>query len=262
MSFSQSQGVRYYRFESLGDPKINHAVFTRHGGVSSGQWSSLNVSISVGDDEENVRKNRQISIQAAGRDIGTMSDSWLVHGKAVKIYDQPRPANEPIPPKADIILTDNPEVTLFMRYADCVPILLYDPVQHAIGLAHAGWRGTVLGVGQAAVEEMQGRYGSNPSDIIAGIGPSIGPEAYEVGIEVVTEVEKAFGSLAGELLPKFDGAVHFDLWQANRVSLEKAGVREIEVAGICTSTQKHDWFSHRGDKGKTGRFGVLFALNE
>jgi hypothetical protein len=197
-----------------------------------------------------------------GRDIETLSDSWLVHETAVLVYDKPRPKEWPYPPQADIILTDNPEVTLFMRYADCTPLLLYDPVQHALGLAHSGWKGTVKKVGQAVVAAMKERYSSQPENILAVVGPAIGPEMYEVGAEVIEAVQEAFGEDAPDLLPQFGLSTHFDLWAANRLILEQAGVRNIQVAEICTRTHNQDWFSHRADKGKTGRFGVLMGLNE
>jgi hypothetical protein len=108
---------------------------------------------------------------------------------------------------------------------------------------------------------MEERYGSNPADVQAAIGPSIGPERYEVGEEVVAQVREAFGEDASALLPDYNGSPHFDLWAANRVVLEKAGVGEIAVAEICTAANLQDWYSHRGEDGKTGRFGALIALN-
>ena len=239
MPFSQPDSVRYYTFESLQDAGVTQAVFTRHGGVSGGPWSSLNVGLTVGDDPEKVARNRELSFAAAGRDVRTLSDSWLIHSDDVLIYDQPRPSDQYSPPKADIILTDNPEVSLFMRYADCVPILLVDPVRRAIGLAHAGWKGTVMKVAVRAFSAMAERYGSKPENLLA-----------------------AFGADAGELLPQFGDSTHLDLWAANHLTLAEAGVKEIEVAGLCTAEHTDDWFSHRAEDGKTGRFGVLLALEE
>ena len=262
MPFSQPDSVRYYTFESLQDAGVTQAVFTRHGGVSGGPWSSLNVGLTVGDDPEKVARNRELSFAAAGRDVRTLSDSWLIHSDDVLIYDQPRPSDQYSPPKADIILTDNPEVSLFMRYADCVPILLVDPVRRAIGLAHAGWKGTVMKVAVRAFSAMAERYGSKPENLLAAVGPSIGPEHYEVGPEVVEQVQAAFGADAGELLPQFGDSTHLDLWAANHLTLAEAGVKEIEVAGLCTAEHTDDWFSHRAEDGKTGRFGVLLALEE
>ena len=264
MPLKQRGGVLYFVFDQLAAHSLTHGVFGRRGGVSTGHFSALNVGLTVGDAPENVAQNRQISFNTLDRPIESLSDSWLVHGTTVHIYDRPRPLEQESPVKADIILTDNPEVSLFMRFADCVPILLYDPVKRVIGLAHAGWRGTVDKVGQVAVEAMQARYGSQPGDILAGIGPSIGPERYEIGPEVVEQVRTSFGDHANRLLPRYNQSHHFDLWAANRLVLETAGVRteQIEVAEICTATHKEDWFSHRADEGKTGRFGALLALEE
>ncbi|MGD2027340.1 MAG: polyphenol oxidase family protein [Anaerolineales bacterium] len=262
MPFQQPDSVKYFTFESLNDEKITHAVFTRQGGESQGSWSSLNVGKTVGDDPIVVDRNVEISFETVGRTLSTKSDSWLVHGRDVVVYDQPRPADQALPPKADIILTDNPAVSLFMRYADCVPVLLVDPVRRAIGLVHAGWKGTVLRAAQRAVEAMGARYGTRPGDLLAAIGPSIGPERYEIGPEVAAQVREAFGAAADGLLPRFGQSTHLDLWQANLLTLEQAGVRQIELAGLCTATHTEDWYSHRAENGKTGRFGVLLALED
>ena len=262
MPFQQPDRVRYYTFDIFEGEKITHAVFTRVGGVSAKHWSTLNVGLTVGDDPNHVAENRRLSFQAVERQLHTLSDSWLVHGTDVFIYDSPRPSTQPSPPKADIILSDRPEVTLFMRYADCVPILLYDPVKEVVGLAHSGWQGTVRKVGAVAVEAMYKRYGSKPGDILGAIGPSIGPDYYEITDKTAQIVEEAFGGEADKVLPKYNHAIHFDLWKANQMILEKAGLQQIELAGICTAENPDDWFSHRGSKGKTGRFGVLLGLND
>jgi copper oxidase (laccase) domain-containing protein len=109
---------------------------------------------------------------------------------------------------------------------------------------------------------MTAQYGSKPGDMLAGIGPAIGPDRYEVGLEVVAEVQAAFGADAPSLLPQFGTSTHFDLWQANALTLQQAGVRQIELSGQCTAEYTGDWFSHRAEDGKTGRFGVLLALEE
>jgi copper oxidase (laccase) domain-containing protein len=109
---------------------------------------------------------------------------------------------------------------------------------------------------------MQERYGSQPKDILAVVGPAIGPDMYEVGGEVIEAVQEAFGRDAPSLLPQFGESTHFDLWAANRLTLEQAGVQNVQVSEICTGTHTEDWFSHRAEKGKTGRFGVLMGLNE
>jgi YfiH family protein len=261
MPFHQPESVRYYTFDLFAGEAITHAVFTRVGGVSKDQWTSLNVGLTVGDDPACVAENRRLSFQTAERSLETLSDSWLVHGTDVFIYEAPKPLDQPFPPKADIILTDNPEVTLFMRYADCAPILLFDPVEQVIGLAHSGWLGTVKKVGQVAVEAMRSRFGCAPANILAAIGPTIGPNQYEVGADIVEAVKSAFGNDSESLLPRINHTVHFDLWEANLLVLEQGGVGQIELSGICTADNPQDWFSHRASQGKTGRFGVLLALN-
>lgn len=262
MPFQYSDKIKYYTFDIFNNPSLSQAVFTRRGGASEGFWDSLNVGLTVGDREENVITNRRLSFESVGRDINTMSDSWLIHGTDTLIYDEPRPIDQGSPPKADIILTDNPDVTLFMRYADCVPLFFHDPVKRVVGLAHSGWQGTVNKVGEKTVEAMSARYGSNPKDIRAAVGPSIGPDKYEVGDNVIEAVQSTFGRSANDLLPKYNDSTHFDLWTANRLILEQAGVGEVEVAELCTGTYTEDWFSHRTEKGKTGRFGALLALHD
>jgi YfiH family protein len=147
-----------------------------------------------------------------------------------------------------------------MRFADCVPILLHDPERKVVGIAHAGWMGTVKGTVRFAVEALQQRFGSKLKDIRAGIGPSIGPDHYEVGPEVVEQVRQAFQGDASKLLSKGTGRMKFDLWTANRLLLEKAGVDQVEMAELCTACHTKDWYSHRAEKGRTGRFGAIIAL--
>jgi polyphenol oxidase len=164
--------------------------------------------------------------------------------------------------KADAILTSSPGLTLYMRFADCVPVLLYDPVRRVVGLVHAGWQGTVVRTAAAAVERMMAEYGSRPADILAGIGPSIGPDHYEVGVDVIQRVQAAFPEHAEALLQSNGSRerAHLDLWLANQVVLEEAGVKRIETAGLCTACDLDHWYSHRAEKGRTGRFGALIAL--
>jgi hypothetical protein len=258
MPFSQQNGLRYYTFEIFPE-SITQAVFTRQGGVSPHPWDSLNVGGAIGDEISHVRANRIRSFQALGRDPESIHDVWQVHSADVVCADAPRPLETPYQ-KADILLSDNPQVTLFMRFADCTPVLLYDPKKHAIGIVHSGWLGTVRGAAHAAVQAMQARYASNPADILAAIGPAIGPDHYEIGADVIAQVKQAFGVDAESLLPAHGQNVHFDLWKANQVLLSRVGVNQIEVAGICTACHTDDWFSHRGEKGKTGRFGAMIAL--
>jgi YfiH family protein len=260
MSFHNSNGVRYFRFPSLIAAPVTHAVLTRLGGVSKGDYAELNVGATVGDERANVDENLRRSFAALGKPRNSLFDSWLVHGTLALVAEAPRPPEWERPPQADIVMTNKPEVTLFMRFADCVPIVFYDPVKIAVALAHAGWRGTLLGVASSAVEAMCEKYGCQPADLMVGIGPAISAEKYEVGLEVVTEVEKVFGDRAKSLLPNLEGKTHFDLIAANKVMLELAGVKQIELSGLCTASDTENWFSHRASGGKTGRFGALIAL--
>ncbi len=258
MTFSYSNGVRYYSFDIF-PSTVKQAVFTRQGGVSPAPWNSLNVGGTVGDDVNRVRENRARSFAALGRTFYSLFDVWQVHSADAIYADAPRPT-EVDHHKADIIFTDKPEVTLYMRFADCVPILLHDPKKGVVGIAHAGWMGTVRGASIAAVRAMSEHYGSRPVDIMAAIGPSIGVDHYEIGPEVISQVDLAFGSDAKRLIELRDSKTYLDLWAANRVQLENSGVEQIEMAGLCTACHLDDWFSHRAEKGKTGRFGALIAL--
>jgi YfiH family protein len=260
MPFHDAGGLRYLTFEALSAAGVPHAVFTRRGGVSGGPYAELNVGATVGDEIAHVRTNLERAFAALNRRRESMFDSWLVHGNYVLVASSPRPADWVRPPRADIILTDKPEVTLFMRYADCVPLVLYDPAKRAIGLAHAGWRGTVAQVAATAVAAMSLHFGSRPADVLAAIGPSISAAHYEVGEEVAAQVQRVFGAEADALLPRSEGRLHFDLVAANRLNLQQAGVRHIEAANLCTFSNQQDWFSHRGSGGRTGRFGSLIAL--
>lgn len=258
MPFHTHNGLRYFTFDIF-PASVLQAVFTRQGGVSPQPWASLNVGGGIGDDPDRVRENRCRSFAALGRTRESIFDVWQVHSADAVYARAPRPPDEPYR-KADIILTDRPEVTLFMRFADCVPILFHDPQRGVIAIAHAGWLGTVRQTARAAVQAMQTYCGSHPGDVLAVVGPSIGPDHYQVGADVIEKVRESFGPQADAVLHSDDGRVHFDLWTANRLQLEGAGVKKIEVAGLCTACNLQDWFSHRAEKGHSGRFGALLAL--
>ena len=258
MLFHEQDELRYCQFDIFPKNVLN-AVFTRQGGVSPEPWSSLNLSISVGDDPARVAANRVRAFEALGRDPASIHDVWLVHGTDILYADNPRPL-EVHPQKADILFTDNSNVSLFMRFADCVPLLFHDPQKHVIGIAHAGWMGTVKGVAETAVRGMVERYGSDPADIVAGIGPSIGVDHYEVGEEVAAQFREKHGADSGRVLETRDGRIYLNLWASNAIQLRNAGVEKIQVSGLCTACNTSDWYSHRAEKGKTGRFGVLLAL--
>jgi YfiH family protein len=162
---------------------------------------------------------------------------------------------------ADGMITDRTETPLAMRFGDCTPILFHDSKKGVIGIAHAGWRGTVQGMARQMVEAMVQAFGCKPAEIQAGIGPSIGPEHYQVGEEVVEAAQSYFGTTEGLISrDPADGTAYFDLWAANRLDLVRAGVEQIEVAGLCTADRKDEFYSHRAAHGRTGRFGVVLCL--
>lgn len=260
MPFHQAGGVRYFTLDLFDQHGLIHGFFTRHGGVSPEPWASLNHGGTTGDDRAHVIENRRRMFYTVGLPVESIFDSWQVHGKEVICADHPRPLDASHQ-KADTILTDHKEITLVMRFADCVPILLYDPIKQVAGIVHAGWQGTVAWAAYAAVERMRSAYGSHPADIIAGIGPSICVDHYEVsrGREVIEAVSQSFGKNAEAVFKRTNGATHLDLWKANQLVLEASGVNKIEQSGLCTVCHNEDWYSHRAEKGKTGRFGVLIS---
>lgn len=260
MPFHKNKKLKYFTFSALGNG-IRHAIFTRQGGVSPSPWRSLNMGGTVGDDDKRVAINRQIALDALNLSIDSIYDAWQDHGTNVILTEKPRGLDQPHI-KADILLTDKPGVTLMMRFADCTPIVLHDPVRKVIGLVHAGWKGTVNRAAILAIDAMKSKYGCDPSQILAGIGPSIGPDHYEVGDNVISSAIETFGKDSPVLIRKDNGKSHFDLWTANRLLLEQCGVKNIEIAGICTMCHLDDWFSHRGGNGITGRFGAMIALEK
>jgi hypothetical protein len=259
MKECHSGTIKYYRFTSFEKPGLYHAVFSRHGGVSPSPWKSLNFGATVGDDVERVRQNKISAFNAVGIDLETVYDVYQVHSTEVVQSNRPLPVGAPHQ-KADAMITNEPGVTLLMRFADCVPILLFDPENHAVGIAHAGWIGTVNKIAAKVVGEMSNKYGSDARRLLAAIGPSIGPDHYQVKSDVIEKVRTEFPLDYGQLLIERDGNTYFDLWKANETTLREAGVTKIEMAGLCTQCLTHDWYSHRGEYGRTGRFGIMLGL--
>lgn len=248
----------YYQFSLW--PDLKHGIFTRHGGVSVAPWASLNLGGNVGDDPAAVRQNHDRMYAALRLDSSRACTVWQVHSADTVL------ANGPVRGRrwlalADGMITDQLDTPLAMRFADCTPLLFYDPAQGVIGIAHAGWRGTAQGIGANTVRAMVQAYGCKPSNIQAGIGPSIGPRRYQVGEEVVAAVQAHFGTTDGLIRrDPADGTAYLDLWEANRRDLQCAGVEQIEVAGICTAERTNEFFSHRAEQGRTGRFGAVLSL--
>jgi YfiH family protein len=259
MPFHRAGDLRYYSFSTLDPYPLTQAIFTRQGGASVAQWESLNVGGTVGDNPDSVEGNIRKIFRNIGFDPHSNYDVWQVHSARVQVVESPR--RDPEIPRADIMVTNNPQVTLFMRFADCVPIILYDPVGHAAGIVHAGWKGVIKNAPGAAVRAMVKSFGSNPSDLLAAIGPSICVDCYPIGIEVVEMVKGVFMNSKSNHLVELGDQVHFNLWSACQSLLQAEGVAQIEQASLCTATNLEDWYSHRGEKGKTGRFAALIRLS-
>ncbi len=259
--------VPFFQFESLQNyGSIRHAVFTRQGGVSPTPFESLNLSVSVPDEKERVYANRRRAYGIYGRDTGTVVHAHLVHGADVARVTQKD--NGTWIGQTDGIITNEPGCALTMNYADCTPVFLYDPLSHAIGLGHAGWMGTVVDLPGAMVRAMTAEFGSDPAKLQAAIGPAIGPCCYEVGEPVVSRVHEAFENADSLLLDSphgeskaNGGRPHFDLPEANRRNLQRAGVQQITMSGLCTACRTDLFFSHRAELGRTGRFGTIFILD-
>lgn len=250
----------FFRFHSFPpNGRIEHAIFTRQGGVSRAPFDSLNLSVSVPDNKADVYANRRRAYGMYGRDTDSVVHAYLVHGNEVARVTQAD--NGTWISRVDGIITNEPGCALTMNYADCAPIFLYDPVNRAIGLGHAGWQGAVKDLPGAMVRAMQVEFGSEPAQLVAGIGPCIGLCCYEVGEPVISAVRAAFARPDALLIWKLGAPwPHFDLPEANRRNLQRAGVKQIEMSGLCTACRTDLFYSHRAEKGKTGRFGTIFIL--
>lgn len=251
----------YYQAEMWREAPLRHGMFTRHGGISEATWASLNVGGTVGDDLQAVEENHRRMYAALNLKPEQACTVWQVHGTDTVMAHDQMPQRKWLA-RADAMITNKPGLVLTMRFADCVPILFYDPAARAVGLAHAGWRGTVDGMVESTVKAMSASFGTRPQDLQAVIGPSIGPDKYQVGEEVVQAVAERYGTTEGFITRAVDGSAYLNLWAANEASLQSCGVQAIERADICTATNTDDFFSHRAEKGKTGRFGVVIVLDQ
>lgn len=260
MKLARQDNIPFLQFESWPNGRLQHAVFTRQGGVSPAPFHSLNLSLSVADSEANVYANRAKVYGLYGRSSQTVVHAHLVHG-----HDVARVTAQEYGtwvPRVDGLITNEPACALVMNYADCTPIFLFDPVHQAVGLGHAGWQGTVQDLPGALVRAMQAAFGTDPTTLLAGIGPCIGPCCYEVGEPVITAVTQAFPHHPSLLIHQGEGQrPHFNLPLANQINLQQAGVHHIESAALCTACHTDLFFSHRAEKGRTGRFGSILFLS-
>ncbi len=248
----------YYQFEALAARGVPHGVFTRLGGYSGAPYASLNVGHTVGDDDEAVEANHRLIYGALAVEPQRVVTAHQVHGHhvaAVSGQDGGR-----VVPATDGLVSAEPGTMLMMRFADCLPVLLYDVRRRLAGLAHAGWRGTMEDVAGHTVRAMQAAFGCDPADLVAGLGPGIGPCCYQVGEEVIQAAAAAFPASAGLVRQQDDGTYHFDLAGANLWQLRRAGVAQCEVAPFCTACDVAEFYSHRAEAGRTGRFAALLGL--
>lgn len=267
VTFGSITVLSFERF--AGFSEIRHFVSTRLGGCSSPPFESLNIAFHTADEPAHVLENRRRLLVHLGIPLERLTTAKQVHGNRVTVvtsdtrgsgacdYDSALEAT-------DALITNVPNTCLMVQVADCLPILLYDPANRAIAAIHAGWRGSAKLIALRTVRAMVDHFGCQPKDIIAGIGPSIGPCCYEVGPEVVGKIREAMGALDGlaKASPSSD-RFYLDLWEVNRRQLIESSIQEqnIEVARICSCCKSALFFSERSCKG-TGRFGAGIMLTE
>ena len=244
---------------------VDALVTTRGGGVSDGPYASLNLGLHVGDDPGRVLENRQRAAAALGLELSDLVFGTQAHGPGVAVVDATQRGRGSVAlddavADVDALVTATPGLGLVALVADCVPLVLYEPVAHVVACVHAGWRGTVARVVDAAVLAM-GSLGARPDRVLAGIGPAVAPDRYQVGGEVAEAVRACFGRAAPDLIwPDGTGRWHLDLVAANHRTLIEAGVPEasIETCGVATG-EGTPFFSDRATR-PCGRFAAIAAL--
>ena len=268
MTLNNADTVPYLTYNSLSEINfINHAFSTRLGGVSEGEFTSMNLAFNRGDNPESVTENYKRICKSAGFDFDSMTASAQDHNtfvravtsenKGVGIY-KPRDLHS-----VDALVTNEKGVTLVTYYADCTPLFFVDTKKKAIGLAHAGWRGTVGRIGEKVVNKMTELYSTNPADIVAAIGPAISVCCYEVdkpcadNFYALTDLDSS-----RFVFPKENGKYMIDLLETNRQILVAAGVKNenITVSDVCTNCNSELLWSHRATKGKRGTMSAFVCI--
>ncbi|HUL58814.1 MAG TPA: peptidoglycan editing factor PgeF [Anaeromyxobacteraceae bacterium] len=226
-----------------------HGFTTRAGGVSPAPWDSLNLGGAVGDEPERVAENWR---RLEGETRLGFARVRQVHGARAVIVGGPTPPVE----EADVVVSSRAGVAACVSVADCVPVLIADPGSGAVAAVHAGWRGTLARAAAEGVRALVAEAGSSPADLVAAVGPSIGPCCYEVSPDLVERFREEIGRDA--VVPD---APRLDLWAANVSILRAAGLLpgRVEVLGRCTSCERDLFFSHRRDGGRTGRQVAFIA---
>ncbi|MCF6156322.1 MAG: peptidoglycan editing factor PgeF [Candidatus Brocadia sp.] len=250
--------------------EICHFVSARNGGFSNPPYESFNLGLHVGDDPEIVLKNRKRLTSVLGIPLSNFTIAQQVHGCNVKIITEDLRGRgafnyDTAISSTDAMVTSTPNICLMVLQADCVPLIFFDMKKKVIGVAHAGWRGTVHVVAQNTVKVLLENFNCSPKDILVGIGPSIGPCCYEIGPETIVQIEKAFHNKKSYINNKTpDGKGCFNLWGANKTQLVQMGIpeRNIEIAQICTYCNHKLFFSYRYQNKETGRFGAGIMLQK
>ena len=270
----ERRGVPLYRCADPAWAGAAHGFSTRLGGVSGGMWESLNLGASLGDEPARVRENFRRFCAAAGADSAALVKNHQVHGQLVRkvgAADILPDAALPGTVDADGLITGEPGVCLAIFSGDCIPVLLYDPRRRVIAAAHAGWRGTALGIAAAAVERMRADYACDPADILAAIGPGIGPCCFETHSDVPDGLRcglpgghTALGADAEKFIrpgPR-EGKYYVDLKGANAGWLERAGVKpeHIVVCPACTACRPDLFWSHRRLGRQRGSMAAVLQL--
>lgn len=268
MKLNNVNSVPYLTYNSLSEIDfINHAFSTRLGGVSTDEFTSMNLAFNRGDSPENVTENYKRFCKSAGFDYESLTASSQDHHTFVRAVTKENVGIGIYKPKdiesVDALITNEPGVTLVTYYADCTPLFFVDTKQKAIGLAHAGWRGTVGRIGDNVIKKMQSLYGSDPSDIKAAIGPAISVCCYEVD-KPCADNFLALDELDSTkfVFPKGNGKFMIDLLETNRQILVHAGVKNenITVSDVCTNCNSELLWSHRATKGHRGTMSAFMCI--
>ncbi len=261
----------YLEYPMLADTGIVcHGFSTRLGGVSQGDYTSMNLSFTRGDEEEAVRENYRRMAEAIGVSCENMVLSQQTHTTNVRVVteaDRGKGIMTPLDYKdVDGMVTNVPVICLVTFYADCVPLYFVDTNRKAIGLSHSGWRGTVGKIGKETVRKMTEVYGSDPKDIIAAVGPSICMDCYEVSEDVILKFKENFAEEYWKDLfyKKENGKYQLNLWKANEIVFKEAGILQehIAVTNVCTHCNSKILYSHRTSGNRRGNLAAFLALKE
>lgn len=244
-------------------PWLSVGFSSRIGGVSKGNWDSLNCGLHVADHPDDVVHNRRLIAEALGFTLNEWTCAEQVHGVEVQSVlhidaGKGSLSRETAIPDTDALITQDSGVWLTAFFADCVPIYMVDPDRRVIALVHAGWRGTAGGIARLAVEAFQERHGSEPSQLMAAIGPSIGGCCYEVDHHVIDKLQPVLDRkdhAESIITPAPNGKYKLNLKELNRQIMIKAGIlpTRIECSNWCTSCRTDLFYSHRREQGQTGR---------